>query len=177
MKSIKLYAIIAFAFIYTSMNAQHTSNSGIKWMSIHDAIKANTKTKKKMLVDFYTDWCGWCKKMDASTYEDPKVAKYMNEHFYAVKFNAENETPFKFNGKEFKMQINGNRGTHEFAIDQLEGKMGYPSTAFIQNDLSKIFVVPGYITADEFLSILHYVNEEGYKKQPYEEFKKTYKPE
>ena len=44
-------------------------------------------------MDVYTDWCGPCKLMDKNTFQNPYVAAYVTEHYYAVKFNAEgNET-------------------------------------------------------------------------------------
>src|SRR4051812_22903851 len=63
----------------------------IHWMSITDAYHKSVSdtVKKKVFIDVYTQWCGWCKRMDASTFEDPSVVAYMNTHFYPVKLDAE----------------------------------------------------------------------------------------
>ena len=52
-------------------------------------------------MDVYTDWCGWCKRMDATTFENPAIAKYMSENFYCVKFNAESQKEVTFKGQKY----------------------------------------------------------------------------
>ena len=61
----------------------------VKWMTFKEAFEANKKTPKPFLIDVYTDWCGWCKRMMATTYSNPAIAAYVNQNFYPVKFNAE----------------------------------------------------------------------------------------
>src|SRR5690606_17010397 len=66
-----------------------TQKSSIQWKTFEE-VEALMKTKpKKVLIDVYTDWCGWCKKLDKEVYENPMAIQYINEHFYAIKFNAE----------------------------------------------------------------------------------------
>src|SRR3982750_3389771 len=64
-------------------------HESIRWMSFTDAVRENARQPKKIFIDVYTKWCGWCKRMDATTYEDAGIAKYMNENFYAVRLDAE----------------------------------------------------------------------------------------
>ncbi|WP_332912621.1 thioredoxin family protein [Algoriphagus boritolerans] len=74
----------------------------INWLKFEEAIAANAKSPKMLLVDVYTDWCGWCKKMDKDTFTDPKVIAYINSNFYPVKMNAEDtKRTFEFMGKEY----------------------------------------------------------------------------
>src|SRR6187397_3084056 len=61
----------------------------INWISLQEAEKLSKKQPRKIVVDVYTDWCGWCKKMDKSTFADAKTAAYVNKHYYAVKLDAE----------------------------------------------------------------------------------------
>jgi len=81
------------------------------------------------MIDVFTDWCGWCKKMDAETFSNPEIAKYVNELNYAVKFNAEQKADITFQGKTFKYVDQGNgKGYHELAAALLS--TSFPSLLF-----------------------------------------------
>ncbi|MBP9152977.1 MAG: DUF255 domain-containing protein, partial [Flavobacteriales bacterium] len=74
--------------------AQSSKNQEeIKWVSLEEADALRRTEPRKILIDVYTDWCGWCKKMDASTFKDPKVVAYINANYYAVKLDAEQKEP------------------------------------------------------------------------------------
>src|SRR5690606_4382796 len=66
-------------------------NKKINWVSIEEAERLTKEAPRKIFVDVYTDWCGWCKRMDATTFTDEAVVDYVNEHYYAVKLNAESK--------------------------------------------------------------------------------------
>lgn len=167
-----IIAIIGI-FLTTSLNAQESANK-INWMTFEEVVKLNETAPKKIFIDVYTDWCGWCKKMDQTTFSDPSVAKYMNENFYAVKFDAEQTAEIEFMGHKF---VNTNpdgprRGTHQLAQALLQGKMSYPSYVFM-NELNQVLtVVPGYAEAKDFLPILKYFGTDAFKSTSWEEFSK-----
>jgi len=71
----------------------------INWLTLEEAQALNKTTPKKIMVDLYTEWCGPCKRMMQETFTDPQLIKYLNENFYAVKFNAESQAPVNFKGK------------------------------------------------------------------------------
>ena len=70
-------------------------------MSFEEAVERCAKEPKMVFIDVYTDWCGWCKRMDQSTFANPVIAQYMNDHFYAVKFDAERQDTITFQGHQF----------------------------------------------------------------------------
>ncbi len=148
----------------------------IKWLSIEEALELNKKNPKGIFIDVYTDWCGWCKKMDATTFVNPQVTELMNKHFYAVKFNSETyKNKLEFNGQEFNFNPSmGRRGVHEFAVSILQGKLSYPSYAFLDEKLNLVTVVPGYRESKEFKGMLIYLGEKRYEKQSYQDFVAEY---
>ena len=130
----------------------HSNTGGLEWYSIEEAVALNEKNPKMFLVDVYTDWCGWCKVMDKKTFTDPAVQDFIRENFYAVKFNAEQRAPITFNGKEYKFVPGGRRGHNELAAHLLNGRLGYPSFAYLSSDYRHMHVSAGFKPAEKFLS-------------------------
>jgi uncharacterized protein YyaL (SSP411 family) len=66
-------------------------DEGVKWMSWKEMLVAQKTEKRKVIIDVYTDWCGWCKHMDKTTFKDVSVAASINKNLYAVKLDAESK--------------------------------------------------------------------------------------
>lgn len=150
----------------------------IKWYSVEEAEALMDKAPRKMFIDFYTGWCGWCKVMDANTFANPVIAKYMNEHYYCVKFNAESYDTVKFAGQTFVNRGNNQpRFPHDFAGTIMQGKMSYPTYSFISKGPQGIGIIlmPGYYPPEQFEPYLHYYGENKETVMTFEEFKKTFK--
>jgi thioredoxin-related protein len=145
----------------------------INWMSFEEAVAATQKNPKKIFIDVYTDWCGWCKRMDATTFVDPTLVKYMNEKFYAVKLDDETQDTINFAGTAY---VNPNpgvkRSTHQLAYSILNGQMSYP-TVVIWYEGNNIHPLPGYRQANELLLYLKFYGENAYKNMTFEEFQKS----
>jgi tetratricopeptide (TPR) repeat protein len=74
------------------LTTEPPKDATITWRKdIAPLLDGKEKTTKLLLVDVYTDWCGWCKVMDQKTYTDPYVAKFLNENFVCIKLNAEDK--------------------------------------------------------------------------------------
>jgi thioredoxin-related protein len=169
-------ALIALPGHSQTQQSSSTAAAKIKWMDFEEATALNKKKPKKIFIDIYTDWCGWCKKMDASTFTNPVIVKYMNDNFYAVKFNAERKDTVTYNGKKF-MNPNPSspRSSHQLATELLSGRMSYPSYVFLDESLSKVTVVPGYRKSPEFEAILNWIGSDAYKSQTWEDFNTAFK--
>lgn len=168
----KLFSLVTILLLSTFRSA--VVESPVAWMSFEAAVEANTEGSKKIFIDVYTDWCGWCKRMDKTTFSDPRVAAVLDENFYNVKFNAEQREPIQFNDYTFKFVPNGRRGYHELAASLLSGKLSYPTVVFLNEDFKIIQVLPGYRNADEFLKIVTFIGEDHYLTTPWEEYEKSF---
>jgi len=162
--------IFLFSFAF-SLNSQ----AKVNWLSWSEALELNQKEKKKIMVDIYTPWCGWCKKMEKTTFSTPNIADYVNENYYAVKFNAEQKEDIIFNNKLYKYIGNfGRRGYHELAFEIMRGKMSYPTVVFIDENQNVIQPIPGFQNAKNFEMIMTYFAENFYKAVPWQKFTEAY---
>lgn len=161
--------IVTFLFISLSVNAQEK----IEWMKFEDAVAAAEMSPKMLLVDVYTDWCGWCKKMEASTFTHPVIAKILNEDYYAVRFNAETKDTIIFSGQTFVNQ-GGNRQPHQLAVALLQNKLSYPSIVYMNENNQLITAVPGYYGPDGLEPILKFFITDAFKTQSFEDFKNSF---
>lgn len=169
----KLFFSTVLLFLSLSLYAQQ---SPIQWMSFTEAMEKSKTEPKKIFIDMYTDWCGWCKKMDASTFSDPQVAAYINEHYYAVKFNTEKEGPITVNDSTYTINTKyGRRGTHELAVRLLNGKLSYPTFVFLDERFNILSPVPGYQQVSQIEPILKYFGEQHYLNESWKEYNETFK--
>ncbi|MDR1866424.1 MAG: DUF255 domain-containing protein [Bacteroidales bacterium] len=166
-----------FISLFLLAGAAAQTDTKIKWYSIEEAVRLNKTAPKKILIDIYTDWCGWCKKMDAETFSYAEIAQYINTHYYPVKFDAESTADIHFAGEVFKggQASNGRKQTHQFAIALFNGKnIGYPAIAYLTEDLEIISTVPGYRTPQQIEPLLHYIVENKYRSMYLAEYEKTF---
>lgn len=162
-----------FIFLLAIIAIPTFSFGQVKWLTFEDAVEQSKTDPKPIFIDVYTDWCGWCKKMDAATFNDPKVAKVLQNEFYPVKFNAEQQESILFNDYTFKFISNGRRGYNELAVALLDGKLSYPSVVFLNEKMERITILPGYKGPDDFYPIVKFIGSGLYKTQTFEEFRNS----
>jgi len=138
-----------------SKSTHDTSAPGLEWLDYGVALDRARVENKHLLVDFYTNWCGWCRRMDRDTYGDSTVAAYLREHFVLAKVNAESPQRFKV-GETTKSGIELAR---EFGVQS------FPITWFIRPDGRPIDRLPGYQPPQVFVKVLEVVHERRYEKQ------------
>lgn len=146
----------------------------VKWHTITEAVELNEQEPRMFVIDVFTDWCGWCKRMDANTFSHPVVAEYMNMHFYPVKLDGEGKEDITIGNHTYKFVDNGRRGYHELAAAILQGRLSYPSIAYLNSELKIVQVVPGYKDAKQFEAYLAYFNEQAYQTQTFMQFAETF---
>lgn len=149
----------------------------VKWYTIQEAEKLMKESPRPLFVDTYTDWCGWCKKMDKETFTNPVISDILNKKFYPVKFDAEGKEKVSFLGTTF---INDGKSgnAHQLAVALLSGQLSYPTVVFLtpQSD-GKFGVspVPGFKQPKEMEVLLSFFADKAYETQKWDEYQKTFK--
>ena len=163
-----------------NLSENQTNTSKVNWLTWEQAIAklesdASKGIKpKKIFIDVYTDWCGWCTKMDKLTFQEASISAYLNQNFYSVKLNAEQKADINFAGKIFKFVPSGNRGYHELASALLDGKMSYPTVVFLNEKVELLQRIPGYLDVPTFDCIIHYLAEDHYLTTPWGEYQSSF---
>ncbi len=155
----------------------------INWMTMNEALVAQKESPKKIFMDVFTTWCGPCKMLDKNTFSDKEVIDYVNENYYAVKFNAEGTEEityqdFTYTNPNFQPERKGRNTTHFFA-DALK-LTGYPSLVFFTEKGDLIQALPGYKTPQQLEIFLKMIATDDYQKitttEAWQDYQKKFKP-
>lgn len=144
----------------------------IKWLSLNELTVAYNKQPKPIIIDVYTNWCGWCKVMEKETYGNDKVADYINENYYAVKFNAETKDAVVLGTKTY--EYNPAYKANDLAVYLLSGRMGYPTTVLLSSIDAQPAPLSGYLKPSELEPPLKFFGDGVYKNQNFPEFMKSF---
>jgi thioredoxin-related protein len=172
-------AILTLALVisFIGLVAQTPKEKTVKWYSIKEALELNKKQPRKILIDIYTNWCGWCKVMDRETFSHTIIADYLNTHYYPVKFDAESRDTVNFGGYQFVNPGQGSRSTHQFAMALFQATKqnpGYPAIAYLTETLQLIAVVPGFQKPQQIEPFLNFIVTDKFKTITLEEYQKTF---
>lgn len=144
----------------------------INWMSVDELQEALANDqRKKIFLEVYTEWCGWCKRMNEYTLSQPHIAQYINENYYPIKFDAETQREIKFKDRVYKLD---KTGCHEFATQFMDGQISYPTMVFLDEDLNIIQSIVGMKAPFEFEQIMTYFGADAYKSIAWQTYKKVY---
>ena len=163
-----IFAKIVTGFCLTifSIQALMGQTTQVQWMTWDQAMNQSKVEKKKVLVEIYTVWCSFCKKLDAVTLKEPDIAEYINENFYPVRLDAQCKTPIEILGKSYKYKD----GYNDLARELTFGRLAFPTLVFMDENFRVIQPIPGMRSADELEMIMHFYAKDYYKDTPWDNF-------
>ncbi len=174
-----ILAIIALLSSYT------TFAQDIHWVSLEEAISLQKKKPKKILMDVYTVWCGPCKMLDKRTFKNPDLAAYVNENYYAVKFNGEGNSKVTYKEQTFvnkdydEAKKNTRNSPHDFArYLQINA---YPTIVFFDEDTNVITPLRGFFSAQQLELYLKLFKNDTHKsiksQEEFDAYLQDFKPQ
>ncbi|WP_299062415.1 thioredoxin fold domain-containing protein [uncultured Polaribacter sp.] len=176
-KSILLLAILTFSI--------HTKAQKVNWLTLEKALEMQKENPKKIIMDVYTNWCGPCKMLDKNTFQNKDVATFINENYYAVKFNGEGNETLNYKGKSYNnpnydaSKANSRNSSHGFA--RFMGINAYPTIVFMNEKGDLVMPLRGYFGPNQLEMYLKLFKGEAYKnittKEKFEAYSNAFKPE
>lgn len=167
-----LFLVMANIFFMFSDVAEKPA-AKMNWVPIDSLSVIMQQQPRPVLFSIYTDWCGWCKKMDRTTYRNAKLIQYINEYYYPVKFNGEYKEPVEFNGQIFR--YNSENNIHELTLYLTRNEPAFPVTVFLSHLSANPAPLAGYLNAKEMEAPLKYFVEKP--DMSFEDYLKLFKPE
>ncbi len=164
----KIKSLITALLIIYAQNLV-AQQDAVKWLTFAEAEKLDSADHRPFLIDVYTDWCGWCKRMSAVTFNNQGIANYINRNFYPIRFDAETSDTVKFRNKEYK----SNGKVNELAVKLLEGRLSYPTIVYIDRDTNTM-PIPGYMEPKDIEPLLVYFAENVSRNSDPESFRKDF---
>lgn len=127
--SLSLFVFITSCTFSKTKNKKVKKSSSIKFIySFPKALELSNKKNKPILINFYTDWCHWCKKLEVETFNDSTVKKVLTK-FILLKINGD---------ENFEL-------TSKYLIT------GYPTVLFLDKEGNELSRVDGFLEANDFL--------------------------
>ena len=154
-------ALLAMPLLPAQAQSDANASQGPDWLSFQEAVEKAEKSGKKVLIDIYAPWCGWCRKMQAEVYTVPELLAYVNAHFEIGRLNLdEHGDEIEFKGYTLN--------SSELALGL--GAEGTPTTVFLDHNGDYITRLPGYHGEEEFMQVLQFIGTDAFREQSYKEF-------
>ncbi|MCP4703755.1 MAG: DUF255 domain-containing protein [candidate division Zixibacteria bacterium] len=137
--------------------------NAIIWHKYDEGIKLAEETDRLIMINFTTSWCGYCKKMNRTTFKDPEVVKLLNNEFVSIKVDCESK---------LELDVDGYKITERNLARSEFGVRSYPVYWFMKSNKEKLAPIKGYRGTNDFLDALYYIKDELHLKIKWEEYRK-----
>lgn len=162
--------------VFTATSFAQDGSDEINWLTFEEAYEAHKTNPKPWLIDISTEWCGWCKRMDQTTFSNDTIVDAVQGNFYAVRLDGEEKNDIVIDSTTFSFVESGRRGYNELPATLMNGKMSYPTIVFLSDNLQNLGPLPGYKSAKDFHPIVMFFRVYDPENPiTYEDFLSTYK--
>jgi len=142
---------VTTALLIWTVSLPATATDQIKWYSYEEGIALGTSEGKKIFINFHADWCKFCRTMDRQTFKDAGIISYLNSHFISIKVDVEREKTI----------------AKKYNINPL------PDTWFLSETGEVIGNKPGFLSAEDLMPVLQFIQTESFLKMSYRQFKES----
>ncbi len=139
-----------------------STKTALPWKPFDAGFAEARSSGKKIMLDVYTDWCVWCKRLDQNVYSNPAVADYLRKHYVIIKLNAESSAKVRYKDTTYT--------SADFAMGL--GVTGYPTIYFFDSSGEPLDKLGGYVEADRFLPIIRFFGEDYFRKMSWQDYQK-----
>ena len=163
--------LIAVVFQAGSLVAQST-DSAIKWTSMDEVIKQSKKQKKKIVLELYTDWCGWCKQMNSETFSNDVIVSFVNDNFYALRVNITDRNHADV--VSLLTKLKSLAGSNELYEKVKQGDLHVPTLVILDEGFKVIDSITGFKAARQMEALLAFYATNSYMNAPWSSFQRNY---
>ncbi len=131
-----------------SKSEKNKSATEIEWLSYDEGLIKAKKEGKHVFIDFTAKWCGYCKKMDRTTFKEPEIISMLANNFVAVRVDGDSKKELDIEGYKITER---NLTTKDFKV------RGYPTFWFLDPAGTRLGAVRGYQPATSLKNYLELV--------------------
>jgi len=154
--------LILLVFLTIPFVAIAQEKTAFTYKNLEQAQNLAKQDGKKIILDMYASWCGYCKRMVSEVYVDKTVGVTMDAYYHFVRVDIESDAMTVYNGRSFSMK-------------ELAGGFGVRSTptyVFMDSEGKIIGAQPGFMPVPMFNLVLSFVGSDAYKTQKFDDFSK-----
>jgi thioredoxin-related protein len=155
-----LLAVSIVACANMQLNSNEQKKYALNWLPYNQGLEKSIQDNKHSLIYFYSDSCGYCRKLEDETFSSTDVRQLLSKSFVIIRINSHSSEKVIENGQEIP----------ESQLIQVYQVGGYPTVWFLDEKNQPIATLPGYVPSDVFIDVLNYIKGDFYKEITFQEY-------